>query len=596
MNPISDRVARRPENMPHAGIRKIVRTAVAGAAFVVAVAVAFSPSAGQVEADGGLVLLEPNRPELALPITDRKLVIAHYMTGMIPTPAGETGQWMDPELYDPHGSTGAIGGVYQTIPMTMLVYPELPPPKQAALLEMRAAKTLGVDGFNFYYPFGPDSAFRDRYDRFILTFFEAAEENDLDFKLTICFAPYGALDMTTEQKIQELGTRLGSLLERTGYSDNWLRTPDGRYLFYTWLADAIVNEDLHGRHWEIRDRPELLQKAASAYDAIAKTAGVEGAFLYHLDQPNVPVLVDTALDYFPAVTGWVSVGEELDTWRRVAQKCAERGRTYVQEVHPDYYTSKVYPPDSQDMIFDPHRAAELGVQGVERHAQVVGLTQTFRDKLQMAIDLDSPLINLTTWNDFPEGHHLAPEINHNFGFSVLLQHYLAQWRGGAEQERRDAVIVFFKKYPSDVKPDPFDIAVRHKKAVGEPSADDGIEVVTILTSPGELRVNDHPPRDVPAGLAVTRYEMEPGPVTAEVSRDGEVVAALKTPEWITVDPYRTDRLTYSFSSEFDRIYSRIYGDDAPRHTSMEYAEIEEGFPQWRLGVRTKLEPAAAPGD
>jgi len=531
--------------------------------------------------------IEANRPELSLPIADRKRVIAHYMTGMIPTPLGEADHWMAPELYDPNGRTAAIGGVYQTIPVTMLLYPKLPAMKDAALLEMRAAKALGVDGFNFYYPFGPDEAFRDRYDSFILSFFDAAKENNLDFKLTICFAPYGGKDMTTAQKAELLGGHLGKMLKHTGESDHWLRTPDGRYLFYTWLADAILNEDLQGRHWEIRDRPELLGKAAAVYDRIAKIAGVRGAFLYHLDQPSDPGIVEKALDYFPAVTGWVSAGEELETWKRVAQRCKQRGRTYVQEIHPDYYTSKVYRPNSYEMIFDPQEAAATGMDKIERHAHVLGLTQTFRDKLQMAVDLDSPLINFTTWNDYPEGHHLAPEINHNFGFALLLKHYLARWRGTDEGLPEDTVIVFFKKYPSSVTPEPFDVPVATKKAVGGPGVEDGIEVVTMLASPGVLHVNDGPPHGVPAGLAVSRFQMQPGPVRARVERAGQIVAELTTPEWITWHPFRTDRLTYSFSSAFDRVYEQVYGKDAPKHTSMQYAEDAQGVPQWKMGVRTE---------
>lgn len=562
------------------------------ALFGLLLAVACTPTVNESVAQvqdqpGDTFHTEPNRPELSLPIADRKLVIAHYMTGMIPTPQGETDHWMAPELYDPNGSTAAIGGIYQTTPVTMLLYPELPAMKEAALLEMRVAKALGVDGFNFYYPFGPDEAFRDRYDSFIESFFDAAKENNLDFKLTICFAPYGGMDMTTAQKAELLGTHLGKIIKHTGESDNWLRTPDGRYLFYTWLADAILNEDLQGRHWEIRDRPELLGKAAAVYDRIAEIAGVKGAFLYHLDQPNDPGIVEKALDYFPAVTGWVSAGEELETWKRVAEHCKERGRTYVQEVHPDYYSSKVYRPSSYEMIFNLQDAAGVGMQNIERHAHILGLTQTFRDKLQMAVDLDSPLINFTTWNDYPEGHHLAPEINHNFGFSLLLKHYLAKWRGTDEGLPEDAVIVFFKKYPSSSTPDPFDIKVAYKKAIGGPEVEDGIEVVTMLSGPGVLYVNDNPPHEVPAGLAVSRFKMQPGPVSARVERAGDIVAQLTTPEWITLHPFRTDRLTYSFSSAFDRIYEQVYGKDAPKHTSMQYAEDAQGVPQWRKGVRTE---------
>lgn len=577
-----------PPRRPGRFYRPVASLALLGLLLAVACAPTVSESVAQVQDQTGEAFhTEPNRPELSLPISDRKLVIAHYMTGMIPTPAGETDHWMAPELYDPEGGTAAIGGIYQTIPVTMLLHPELPAMKEAALLEMRAAKALGVDGFNFYYPFGPDEAFRDRYDNFIQSFFDAAKENNLDFKLTICFAPYGGMDMTTAQKAELLGTHLGKIIKHTGESDNWLRTPDGRYLFYTWLADAILNEDLQGRHWEIRDRPELLGKAAAIYDRIAEVAGVRGAFLYHLDQPNDPGIVEKALDYFPAVTGWVGAGEELETWKRVAQRCRERGRTYVQEVHPDYYSSKVYRPNSDEMIFDLQEAAGAGMDKIERHAHILGLTQTFRDKLQMAVDLDPPLINFTTWNDYPEGHHLAPEINHNFGFSLLLKHYLAKWRGTDEGLPDDAVIVFFKKYPSSATPEPFDIRVAYKKAIGGAEAEDGIEVVTLLSGPGVLYVNDEAPREVPTGLAVSRFEMQPGPVSARVDRTGETVAQLTTPEWITLHPFRADRLTYSFSSAFDHIYEQIYGKDAPKHTSMQYAEDAQGVPQWQKGVRTE---------
>ena len=164
-----------------------------------------------------------------------------------------------------------------------------------------------------------------------------------------------------------------------------------------------------------------------------------------------------------------------------------------------------------------------------------------------------------------------------------MRDYVRRWRGDAGPPAGDTVIVFFKKYPAAAEPEPYDIAVRNKKAVGPPDADDGVEVVTILKAPGTLTVGDAPPRDVPAGLSVSRYPMTTGPVRAAVTRDGAVVAHLLTPEWITLHPYRTDRLTYSFSSAFDRLYGEIYGPDAPRHTSMQYAEDQAGVPQWRRG-------------
>ncbi|MEM9065234.1 MAG: endo-1,3-alpha-glucanase family glycosylhydrolase [Planctomycetota bacterium] len=538
-------------------------------------------------------LLSANREVLSRPIAQDKLVIAHYMTGMLPTPSGEFG-WIDPARYDPNGFTSAAGGLYQTIPVISLHAGSregLADPETAALFEMRAAKTLGIDGFNFYYPLGPDKAFRDRYDEYIVAFFAAAAEHGLDFKLTLCLAPYGHGDKDAFAKAEIYAEHLNGLLEQTDRSSNWLRTPDGRLLIYTWLADAFVSSDFDGRHWEIGEQPELLQTVATALDHMGSLAGEKDiAVIYHLDQPDVDGLVAEALKHFPAVYGWCETGaDRMQRRREVAALAEQVGRTYVPEVHADYYTSKVYAKGEQAQIFDVERVLEIGTSGIERRVQVMGLTQTFREKLKIAIDIDAPIISYTSWNDYPEGHHLAPEINHNFGFAVMLREYLRQWRGGnPEKPGYDALAVYFKKYPSDAMPSGHSVAVRTKQTVGPATADDGIDVLVIAQEQSILRVDGLDPQIVPAGVRVLRLPMRPGPVRVSLARGTASVASLVTPEWITQAPYRTDRLTYSFSSEFERYFGEIFGE-APRHTSMEYAEDELGRPNWMSGVSTRLE-------
>ena len=72
---------------------------------------------------------------------------------------------------------------------------------------------------------------------------------------------------------------------------------------------------------------------------------------------------------------------------------------------------------------------KLSLSGMQRKYMTVGLSQTFRQQLEAAIRTDAPIINVITWNDYPEGHHLAPEVNHNFGFSILLTYYKSVWQG-----------------------------------------------------------------------------------------------------------------------------------------------------------------------
>lgn len=65
---------------------------------------------------------------------------------------------------------------------------------------------------------------------------------------------------------------------------------------------------------------------------------------------------------------------------------------------------------------------------------------------QPAIDRGTQIISYVTWNDWPEGQHLAPEANHSFGPSLLLRHFAAQWRG-QPSPLKDQAIVFFKNIP-----------------------------------------------------------------------------------------------------------------------------------------------------
>ena len=53
-----------------------------------------------------------------------KLVLAHYMTDMVPRTDRPLIRWIDPELADPMGSTAALGGLHQTVPMASLYLKE----------------------------------------------------------------------------------------------------------------------------------------------------------------------------------------------------------------------------------------------------------------------------------------------------------------------------------------------------------------------------------------------------------------------------------------------------------------------------------------
>ncbi len=140
---------------------------------------------------------------------------------------------------------------------------------------------------------------------------------------------------------------------------------------------------------------------------------------------------------------------------------------------------------------------------------------------------------------------------------------------------RDAAVVFFKKYNHKVKPDPYYIpVVPFQKEVIPAIWEDSIEVVTLLHKAAQVRVNDHL-ANAGVGISSLKFPMQAGPVHVTVLRNNVTVVKFTTPEGITNTPYRSDRITYSFSSEFDDFYKDLFTGFKPEF-STEYNPAFKG--------------------
>ena len=483
---------------------------------------------------------------LDLPLVDQKMVIAHYMTNIVPASIDDKiSSSYDLRWYDPNGPSKSLGGISQTAPYTSLLNQNLTL-EEAAEYEMRTALELGVDGFHFFYPGFRNDAGMNKYNTIIKAFFKVAKKKKIDFKMTLCLC--NPKHGTQKEKIDRWARGIKDLMKAYGDSENWLKTPDGRYVMYTWVADGIIDE-LNGKHWEVNKKPEYLENVAKAYNQIATLAGVDIAYNYHLRWPDKADFVDNALKYFPAVGGWTSVLEKEKEWKAVAAKCKAHNRDYTQTVYPDFYTSKVYKKTNKQLLLNNAEIVKIGADKVFKHVHKMGLSEVYRGLNQWAIDTDASLINFTTWNDFPEGQHLAPEFSHNFGFSVILKYYKQLWQQGNNQTAFDeSATVFYKKYPEDLQAK---YNIECKVTRGDPDLnEDFIEVVTILKEPAELIVSGNHMGTISEGIQVTRIPQFFDDIRVKVLRNGIAFIDFSTPVKITKTPHRTDRLTYSYSSQF----------------------------------------------
>ncbi len=484
-----------------------------------------------------------------------KLVLAHYMTDMVPRTDRPLVRWIDPELADPTGSTAALGGLHQTVPMASLYLKEADLTK-AVDFEIRAARQLGVDGFQFYYPLGDNTrALEKTYNQIVREFIRQSDTSYHGFKISLCLShPRTHRSSTEAERIALWSPPIRSLVEATRDSPAWLKSESGSLLFYLWVGDALA-DGVNGR----ANTPDQIRNVGQAYRRLSNVIGTPIEYIYQVRRPQIdPPYIDSIVKTFPAVWGWTASDENFEFWGYLARRCREEGCVYTQTVYPDYYTSKVYRKgDTNHSILSTDQAVKAGLDGIERHYRVTNLAQTQIRLLQRAIDNDVPIVNYVTWNDAPEGHHLAPEINHNFGPALLLKHFKRQWQSGETEVVRDEAIVFFKKYRHDAKPR-YAVHLKIKSANQSLAEEDRIELVTLLTKPAECYVNDHSFGTVEKGLRVHSIPSQPGPVRVRAVRHGRPIISFETPQSISESPPRTDRLTYSYSSAFDREFAQLF--------------------------------------
>jgi hypothetical protein len=501
-----------------------------------------------------------NDSALSLPMTSRKLVIAHCMTNIIRFKGHKFEDSCNPEFYpETNNITASIGGLTQVLPMEDELLKEASLDSTVAF-EMRAAKASGIDGFQFYYPLGTES-----WDNIIKAYFRVAEKQHIEFYFTFCIShPSGGDE---ESRIDAYAGRINDIFKSVGQNNShWLRSPDGRLILYQWNGEGLADipSDLHGH-----SKPYYV---ALAYNKLAEAVHEKFASIFLINEQITPEKLNDYLDYFPACWIWTLPFVDNYIGQMVAATCKKRNRTFTGSAFCDFYTSKLLEKGTWN-IYSAEEAAEAGLEQGERKYIATGLSYNFRKLLEFGIGQDVPIMNIITWNDYPEGHHLAPEINHNEGFSILLNYYKSVWKQQTSAfNGKDVAVVFFKKYKHTIEPDPYHFnVVTIEKGVSLDS-EDSIEVVTWLKKPSRLSVNGQS-KQAPAGFAVTRFAMDPGAVHVTVSREGITVVDFLTPEKITQHPSRTDRLTYSYSSEFSEFYTPLLGKAGLATEGMQSASL-----------------------
>lgn len=402
-----------------------------------------------------------------------KLVFAHYFT---PYPLSLDNEPADRDYYTrnyltPDGEKGkhrAYGGLLRDRPLPAA--PEAGNWELAHLRqEIRTARDAGLDGFTLDL-LSESGRNRDRAE-LLLT---AAHEEDPGFRIQL-MPDMTALTATTPASLAD------SLAELARHPSAH-RLPDGRLVVSPFKA-----EEKDPDWWRAMMR------------ALESRHGIRTA------------LVPLFLDFTPDRESYAAISHGLSEW---GARTPDRQAGAVADARRAHRLGKIWmhPVSVQDAR--PN-------QGLFDEA---GNTETLRASWEAAIESDADWVQLTTWNDYSEGSHVAPSLHNGHAYLDLSSYYLTRFKTGAWPKiLRDTLYLTARvQFVDDVPP-----ATRQPQVIrprpGTATPRDTVEVLSFLTAPADVRTRTGSVGDshrAPSGVHAHLLPLRTGHSSATVVRGG----------------------------------------------------------------------------
>jgi len=191
-------------------------------------------------------------------------------------------------------------------------------------------------------------------------------------------------------------------------------------------------------------------------------------------------------------------------------------------------------------------------------------------------------VSVNTWNDYTEQSNWAPSINHGYGLLDILRAESAWFKTGSYAlPTTPQVVLFYRRT----------IAHPGMRPLSGVSTwlplDDELDVVTISSQPGELRVGVGPAVRIGAGIESHRFPLHVGEVSATFTYGNKSVVA-KGLVGVTSDSPQGLWGTYIASSDFDAEVGRLFGKQAGDGNAQ-----KDGISAWKSRWMKWIDPQSA---
>jgi Glycosyl hydrolase family 71 len=164
-----------------------------------------------------------------------------------------------------------------------------------------------------------------------------------------------------------------------------------------------------------------------------------------------------------------------------------------------------------------------------------GNSATFRNAWMSSIAGDTDWVQLVTWSDFSESSEIEPYTDSTLrtdigtGFYDLNAFYAAWFLTGKQpQITHDVLFYFYRREPTDAASP----AQSKPNKIVNSTAEDNIELLAFLTSPGDLKITiggRTSTQNAPAGITSFKVPTAPGTPIFSLSRGGSEVFSFPGP-------------------------------------------------------------------
>ena len=169
-------------------------------------------------------------------------------------------------------------------------------------------------------------------------------------------------------------------------------------------------------------------------------------------------------------------------------------------------------------------------------------TQNLRNTWQIARDSGAEWVQLTTWNDYTEGSHIAPSADQGYSWLDLQAYYISWFKTGVQPTIvRDGITLTHRTQLAATRPS-YPQTKLMVNAGGSPTRDT-IEAHSFLTAPATITIKAGTQTTTctaPAGVSTCIAPLKTGTISAFATRGTTTSAGVTSPQPVTATPYLQD--------------------------------------------------------